>query len=261
MVNLQALNELVREVGIALIQVRQTLGADGLWNGGQFKSKADLFAHARLCEGLSLIAPDIPILSEEGDQSLFDVRPNIYWLIDPIDGTASYAEGFKGWVTQVCLIKNNIPILASIYAPELDELYCAETSKGAWYNNVKITNMPVDKTNLTLTDNYPTLSGISRHMYENLGVKNYLESGSLSLKALNVIIGKADIFVKDVLVKDWDFAAPMVIASEIGTYLSLLNGSPFIFQGEVAKKGIIVTRSTELHQKIISESKRFYSIN
>ena len=47
---------------------------------------------------------DIKIQSEEKIIKI-NKKKNLYWLIDPIDGTASYANGFDGFVTQAALIK------------------------------------------------------------------------------------------------------------------------------------------------------------
>ena len=48
-----------------------------------------------ISDELKALSPDIPIFSEEDEHFIAD-RPDIYWLIDPIDGTASWFNGFKG---------------------------------------------------------------------------------------------------------------------------------------------------------------------
>jgi len=50
---------------------------------------ADLAAHEIIVEGLALLTPELPILSEEGATYDFDIREkwNVFWLVDPLDGT------------------------------------------------------------------------------------------------------------------------------------------------------------------------------
>ena len=86
------------------------------------KTKADIEANKLLFGYLSLATPSIPIFSEESDHSISD-RPKKYWLIDPIDGTASWLNGFEGYVSQLALINDNEPELGMIYWPERDRLY------------------------------------------------------------------------------------------------------------------------------------------
>ena len=68
---------------------------------------ADLVAHQLISEILLFYFPKIPILSEEGNLELFNKRPNLYWLVDPIDGSLSYKDGFDGWVVQLCLVNGH----------------------------------------------------------------------------------------------------------------------------------------------------------
>ncbi|MGL4833189.1 MAG: 3'(2'),5'-bisphosphate nucleotidase CysQ family protein, partial [Shewanella sp.] len=49
---------------------------------------ADLTAHRLICERLSALTPDIPILSEEAADIPLATRQTWqrYWLVDPLDG-------------------------------------------------------------------------------------------------------------------------------------------------------------------------------
>ena len=57
-----------------------------------------------------------------------------YWLVDPLDGTASYCEGYSGFVTQIALMDNHVPVLSAVYAPVSDYMYIAELASGARLN-------------------------------------------------------------------------------------------------------------------------------
>ena len=79
----------------------------------------------------------------------------------------------------------------------------------------------------------------------------YVESGSLSLKICRVADGVADLFVKDVEIRDWDVAAPMLILFEAGGVISQVDGAQFDLYGDFEKNGLIVAKSEKLKNKVI----------
>ena len=86
-----------------------------------------------------------------------------------------------------------------------------------------------------------------------LGTTLYLECGSIGLKSVLVADGTVDVFVKDVLVRDWDIAPADIILTEVGGSISLLNGEKYLYSGSYVKEnGFIVARDESLSMKIIS---------
>lgn len=79
--------------------------------------------------------PDFDIVSEENNSDK-GITENCF-VIDPIDGTVNFANNLPIWAIQVAMIKNNDVVAAVIYAPRLNELYCAD-SRAAYFNNKKI---------------------------------------------------------------------------------------------------------------------------
>ena len=241
--------ETMTSLGDALLEKRESQDIDSEWHGSQLKSSADLFAHEYLVNSLRKLTPEIPIISEEYIDLKNTTRPECYWLIDPIDGTASYVHGFDGFVTQAALIIDSIPHLGVIYAPATDECFTAVAGKGAHKNGLPI--QPNSHSNsIRIIDNYPQPRGIAKILMDKLKPSEYVESGSLSLKALRVLEGEADLFVKDVVVRDWDFAAPMVILNEVTAIICQVDNKPFNLNGDWEKNGVIVCRSKELYENV-----------
>ncbi len=238
---LEALAALVRDTGRALTSWRQSDKASGTWVGTQLKTEGDAAAHAMLAEGLARLAPATPIVSEEDAASHGPSRPSRYFLIDPIDGTASWSGGFAGWVTQVALMQSDRPVLAAVFAPTFDHLFLAERGRGATLNDRRLALASAGERKI-LIDNYPQPRGRVRAAFEAVGCTGYVESGSIALKICRVADGTADLFFKDVPVRDWDVAPAHLVLEEAGGVLKACDGSAFVYEGSYEKPGVIATR-------------------
>ena len=243
------LESAMRQVGARILQCREQGITGGKWEGAQFKAVADLIADECLRGELRRIA-DMPIVSEEDVSSQSANRPSEYWLIDPIDGTASFANGFPGFVCQAAWIKGGQPWLASAYAPALERMYMAERGKGATVNGQPMSVKPLNRQKLTLVDNYPEPRGVTKRLFGDLHCARYLESGSIGLKICLVAQGEADVFVKDVPLRDWDVAAPHLVLQEAGGALSQFTGRSFDYAGGYEKHGLLVASSAALLEEI-----------
>jgi 3'(2'), 5'-bisphosphate nucleotidase len=243
------LSEIVKEIGGLLLQWRAAGIRQGVWEGTQFKARADAMAHAALSNRLQTLAADLPILSEEDVSSQVVHRPDRYWLIDPIDGTASFVQGFDGFVTQVALIQDGQPCLAAINAPALALTYIAERGKGSYVNGERLALAGSGAMDV-LIDNYPDPRGITRAAYTGLGFSRYLECGGISLKICRVADGTADIFFKNVMVKDWDLAAPQLVLSEAGGVLQDIHGGDISYDRDYSHEGLIAAASEEACRRL-----------
>lgn len=247
---LSELVEVVRSVGELLLKWRKSGIIYGKWEGSQFKAEADLMANDKLIEKLSNFAPDIPIISEENQSSWVAERPERYWLIDPIDGTASFAHGYSGFVTQIALVIGHAPTIAVIYAPDNKCLYTAEKGKGAFKNGTRL----VRKQTLPkiLIDNYPEPLGVTLQAYTEFDFKHYIECGSIALKICKVADGTADLFFKDVTVRDWDLAAPQLVLEEANGYLRDIRGNLIEYTNGYERTGLVASCCTDSISRLVS---------
>jgi len=242
--------KIMKEAGNILLKEFDLNGREGFWNGTQYHAKADNLIHNFIKKEIENLVPSYPVLSEEDISSKVLGKGEDFWILDPIDGTASYAEGYSGYVTQIALIKSLKPVLSVIYAPKLDELYCAELNEGSYKNNKKL-KCNISK-NLTLIDNYPNPNGIAKKIIEDLNINKYIECGSLGLKICKIADNTANIFIKDVVVRDWDIAPPSLILSEANGCLKKLNSDSFEYTGHSKHKGIIATSDKKLNNLVYS---------
>ena len=238
---LDALAETVRRVGARLLAEKREDAGRGEWRGTQLKAAIDVIAQREMMQALAEFAPGLPVISEEDAATHLAVRPDRYLIVDPVDGTASYAGGFDGYVTQVALIEGGRPTEAAIYAPALDLLYLAARGRGASCNGKPI-HAAHNGARLTLIDNTPKPHSIAARLALELKATGYVESGSIALKICRVADGTADLFVKDVTVRDWDVAPGELVLAEAGGALSLPDGAPFEYDGAFDKPGLIAAR-------------------
>ena len=80
-------------------------------------TKADLAANDVLVAGLKVLAPDIPIMSEETPIPALADRQDWqrYWLLDPMDGTGEFILESGDIAVNIALIENNHPVLGVIH--------------------------------------------------------------------------------------------------------------------------------------------------
>lgn len=248
----EAIVDLVQDVGASLLTWRATGGTDGVWVGSQFHAQADRWAHDRLCEGLAKIEPTLPIVSEE-DPSVQASGRGRYWLIDPIDGTASYAGGFAGYVTQIALMKDDEPVLAAVYAPQSQDLFVAARGAGACHNGRCIDASSRSSDSLVLIDNEASPRGAAAQLYAEWQFTGYVESGSIGLKICRVAEGVADVFFKTVVVRDWDVGPPHLILREAGGRLVDELGRDLIYGGGSRRhEGLVAARDDDLARRVVS---------
>ncbi|MDB4346474.1 hypothetical protein OAA55_00460 [bacterium] len=213
---------------------------------------ADLVVHHILCFFIRLLYPTQHILCEENAS----MPSSFNWIIDPIDGSSSYRHNFSGYVIQLCHLDDSNNFLFSlIYAPSLNMLFS--------YHHVKGFSVPSPAENLrlniyTLVDNYPSPQGVALQLSSHFNLK-YIESGSISLKILLVGLGLADLFVKDVVVRDWDIAPTMPFCRLFKIKLTTFDLAEFRVGPYFEKKGIIAFHSSlsTTASNMINQIKRF----
>ena len=202
------------------------------------KTNIDNYADQIIKEKLNKLLR-IPIISEESFKKK-NVRPDEYFIIDPIDGTLSLLNGYKTWVTQLAYINKNKLIYSAIFEPEADNLYSASISDGVFFNKKKFSNKEIKDSNITFIDNYPHPNKLNQRFMSFFKNTSYIECGSLSLKICKIILNEANVFVKEVPVRDWDIAPPLLLANMSNIDVFDYNFNRYKIIGSFEKKGLIV---------------------
>jgi 3'(2'), 5'-bisphosphate nucleotidase len=125
------LTELVALAGSAILKVdRRGMRIDGKTDGSPV-TEADLAADRIIAEGLHRLAGDIPALSEERVTQAGASCPELFFLIDPLDGTKEFVAGRDEFTVNLALVANGTPLLGIIGAPALGLIWRGLVGQGA----------------------------------------------------------------------------------------------------------------------------------
>jgi len=93
---------------------------------------ADRRAHEVIVKHLSQF--DIPVLSEEGQDILYDERKNwdTFWLVDPLDGTKEFIKKNGEFTVNIAMISNHKPVAGVVFVPDKNILYFASSEIGSY---------------------------------------------------------------------------------------------------------------------------------
>jgi myo-inositol-1(or 4)-monophosphatase len=95
-------------------------------------SYVDKETEKMLVSGLRQILPEAGFITEEGTAGEESNPDELYWVIDPLDGTANFIHGLPVYCVSVGLVQNSIPIAGVIYHLGTEELFYGWQGGGAW---------------------------------------------------------------------------------------------------------------------------------
>jgi 3'(2'), 5'-bisphosphate nucleotidase len=91
-------------------------------------TQADLAAHRVIKSGLTALAPDVPVLSEEAELPDFERRQtwSRYWLVDPLDGTKEFVNRNGEFTVNIALIEGHRTVLGIVGVPAQQSIYVGD---------------------------------------------------------------------------------------------------------------------------------------
>ncbi len=198
---------------------------------------ADRLAHKTIREYLG--PTRIPVLSEEGREMRYDERRNweLYWLVDPLDGTVEFIKGNNEFTVNIALMENNVCTGAVIYVPYYEKMYIAGRGTGTFLKEGVAPDAAAEYTydrivagcrQLPLEPDHEVLRvAVSRshqteethrhiaRLRERHPDLEVVEQGS-SYKFCLLAEGKVDYYVRTTHTYEWDTAAGELILAEAG---------------------------------------------
>ncbi len=182
-------------------------------------TEADRAAERRIREVLHAAYPDFAMLGEEygGDERSEDGAPR--FIVDPIDGTISFARGLPLFATLVALCHEDRPLVGVIDLPALDERVVGWRGGGCRMGDVQISvseQTELDRAIIALGDPITFEWSGMRSTYEAITRRSPLVRGYTdAFGHVQVLCGRVDAMV-DCHLSPWDAAATQVLATEAG---------------------------------------------
>ncbi|HET8941842.1 MAG TPA: 3'(2'),5'-bisphosphate nucleotidase CysQ [Rudaea sp.] len=194
---------------------------------------ADLAAHRAIVDGLHVLTPQIPVLSEEASEhAAWSVRQQRarYWLVDPLDGTREFVKRNGEFTVNIALIHEHRPVLGVVFAPVLEEMYWAWRGGHAYFlgggegENVDL--------HTRRRGNPLLVAGSRSHAdprllatLEKLGPHELKPLGS-SLKFCRTARGEVDLYIRYGPTSEWDTAAGQCVLEQAGGGVTDMSGAP-----------------------------------
>ncbi len=190
---------------------------------GSFLTEADLDVDRYLTEAIQARFPQHGILSEENDHTF--AGREYTWILDPLDGTNSFANGLLIWGTSIALLRDGKPLLGLLDCPRIGQRFQAGRGRGAWLNGKKLQISP---TGALHENQFITMGArVFQHLELQLPLKPRV-FGAGAYELVMVASGSAVASLQFRL-KIWDVAAAWPIVQEAGGTVGALFDGPAIF--------------------------------
>lgn len=223
---------LARSAGRAILEIYESDFAVQHKDDKSPLTAADLAAHRAIVDGLKVLTPRIPALSEEAaEQVPWNVRRewSRYWLVDPLDGTREFVKRNGEFTVNIALIEEHAPVLGVVFAPVLDEMYWgwrgghAYAESRARGGRVELRTRP-RATPLIVAGSRSHADPRTLAALEKLGPHELRPLGS-SLKFCRAAHADVDLYIRYGLTSEWDTAAGQCVLEQAGGGVSLTDGS------------------------------------
>ncbi|MEA5670654.1 3'(2'),5'-bisphosphate nucleotidase CysQ [Pseudomonas sp. MH2] len=200
---------------------------------------ADLAAHRIIADGLQVLAPQIPVLSEEDCNIPLATREgwSRWWLVDPLDGTKEFIAGSEEFTVNIALIENGEVVFGAVSMPTNGRCYFGGRDLGAWRAEPQAEPRSIHVRNAPPADGRFTVVASRRHtspeqeaLLAGLGAEvGALELANIgsSLKFCLLAEGAADFYPRLAPTSQWDTAAAQGVVEGAGGEVIGLDGQAF----------------------------------
>ena len=190
------------------------------------KLKADVKAE-NLIKSILSDRSNFPILAEESGKSENNLD-EIFWVVDPLDGTANYTRDIPLCCVSIALIHKMQPVLGVIYDFNNNNLYEGLLDEEAKLNGrvIKVSEVKTAKEGILVTG-LPNNTDYSDSALLNM-VKDFQEwrkvrmIGSAAIASCYVASAKADVY-KEFGTYLWDVSAGAAIVNAAGGKAEITN--------------------------------------
>jgi 3'(2'), 5'-bisphosphate nucleotidase len=228
---LEALSAAAWEAGEAIRKVRRR-GFEVEHKGDASPvTEADHAAERIILDALARAAPGVPVIAEEEVAAgRIPAHGDLYFLVDPLDGTKEFVRGGDDYTVNIGLIDGGKPVLGVVLAPEQERLFSGLVGEGAW-----VEAPDTRRGDLRVREAGSTLVAVASKSHFTQDTADYLASLrttfkqvsiGASLKFCIVAEAEADIYPRLSPTSEWDTAAGHAVLLAAGGRVEAPDGMP-----------------------------------
>ncbi len=169
-----------------------------------------------------------PVLAEETGKSSDDLG-EIFWVVDPLDGTANYNRNIPICCVSIGLVRNMKPVIGVIFDFNNSDIFVGDNvNKQATLNNIDINVSDIEKRNDgVLVTGLPFNTDYSDNALKKLILdmqtwKKVRMIGSAAMASCYVASGKAELYQENGIYL-WDIIAGAAIVESAGGKAEINN--------------------------------------
>lgn len=241
--------EVARSAGALLMQRPDSFTFTEKSSAVDFATQMDQQAESLIVKSLLTARPDDGIIAEEGAAQTS--KSGVTWVIDPLDGTVNYLYGLPGWNISIAAKNQDGVIAGVVFAPTINSLWKATKGGGAFLNNNSIKcNDPVNLNLALIATGFSYDLELRKEQGSRMQrlipqIRDLRRNGAAAVDLCYVAMGAVDAYFESSL-KEWDFAAGGLIATEAGALISgRTGGSP---DGDM-----VVCAGPSLHAQLLAQ--------
>ena len=214
--------DLIREASKLMANIPASIKQKG--NTSNYVTSTDLAVQNFLEERLKDLSEGSCVLGEEGNGIVKDAGK--VWIVDPIDGTSNFIRNMGLSVISVAYMENRELKMGVVYNPYRDEMFYAESGKGAFLNGKSINVSDRDFAHSHLCSAMSPYEKKYAKPCFNIIEKVYSRSddlrrlGSAALEMAYLAAGRVELYC-DIRVFAWDVAAAVLLIKEAGGHVGV----------------------------------------
>jgi myo-inositol-1(or 4)-monophosphatase len=186
-------------------------------------------------------------MNEDEQLAIWQSADEGLWCVDPIDGTSNFVHGLPYFAVSVALLREGKSVLGVVYDPVADEMFAAESGKGAYLNGDKLFGRVTAQSMERALANID-LKRLDAKLAATLATRPPCASqrnfGASALDWCYTAAGRYDLYLHGGQ-KLWDYAAGMLILAETGGFACCIESDDFA-SGNIWQRSVIAARSETL---------------
>lgn len=194
-------------------------------------TQTDIDTEAAIVAALREAYPEIGLLAEESGST--GPEGDLYWVIDPLDGTNNFAHGHPNFTVSIALRDADGPLLGVVLDPLRHEVFSAARGEGALLNGTSIHVSETDHLKQALlATGFPyergeeiadiNVAAAGRFLRAAQGLRR---SGTAAMDLAYVACGRLDGHW-EMRVNPWDVNAGILLVTEAGGQVTDYQGCP-----------------------------------